>query len=338
MTNIIDIRDECQSQNLRRVLEDSLLSQQPSIPPLLLWDEQGMELFSKMTEKGSTNSYGSSAEMEVLSAHVDDISKICDDGGILIDLGAGSLHKSSFVVKHLAARNGRVQFYALDISPEYLQKSLDSCTPQMQQLGVQSVGLAGTFKDLISWLYSNGHTFTKPVTYLWLGNSMANLSIGEVATTLQQLIIGLPSRIRGSTKFILGLDACNDHKEIIESYTSKPTELWALNALKHANSLIGTQVFRLDEWEYQGEYDDSTRCFTASFVARRDVEMRLRGKMHRFTAGQPLKLAHSYKWNRGDLESLLESTNLEITNCWKHTTPYCEHFPLEYLSPNILPG
>lgn len=89
MINIIDIRDECLNQNLRCVLEESLLSQQPSIPPLLLWDELGMELFAKITENGSINSYGSSAEIEILSSHFADISKVIGDDGILVDLGAG---------------------------------------------------------------------------------------------------------------------------------------------------------------------------------------------------------------------------------------------------------
>lgn len=198
----------------------------------------------------------------------------------------------------------------------------------MQELDIQCLGLVGTYKDFISWLRTNGQTFTKPVTFLWLGNSMANLSFTGAATTLQCLIDELPSRIRGFTKVILGLDACNDGKEINDSYTSKPTEAWALNALNHANSLVDSQIFKLDEWEYQGEYDASSKCFTASVVARRDVELWLSGSMRYFPAGCRLKLAHSYKWNYDDLQSLLAMTSLKITNCWSHRTAYCERFLL----------
>lgn len=161
---------------------------------------------------------------------------------------------------------------------------------------------------------------------------MANLQYADAATTLQTLTEALPTDLQASTNFIIGLDTCSDGKKIQEAYMSPPTEAWAFNALTHANVLMGYDLFILEDWEYRGEYDARTRCFTASFVARHDVDLHLPHTLRRFEAGHRLELAHSYKWNRGDLEHLLSSTMVHISREWSNVgATYCKTNPALFL-------
>lgn len=86
---LIDIRHECLTQNLRKSLAQSLLKKEPTIPSLLLWNERGLNLFNEMTDYGLMNSYGKRTEVDILQTYMHHITSIIGDCGIVIDLGAG---------------------------------------------------------------------------------------------------------------------------------------------------------------------------------------------------------------------------------------------------------
>lgn len=86
---IIDFRDECKDDNLRHAVEYSLLSQKPRIPSLLLWNERGIDLFTKIATDEPANTYHSGTEAQIFGDFSEDIQMCIGNGGILIDLGAG---------------------------------------------------------------------------------------------------------------------------------------------------------------------------------------------------------------------------------------------------------
>lgn len=197
-----------------------------------------------------------------------------------------------------------------------LSQSLSLISELELSLFVHCVGLVGTYNDLALWISSNHHLFATKVTFLWLGNTMANMSNREAVSTMESLAEALPSAIRPLTTFILGLDACNDPKRILHAYMSPKTREWAMNALNHANELMGYSLLSTDDWEVHGDFNEAIKCFEIGFRARSNLTLRFDNSLLHLRAGDFLHLAHSSKWVQADLDRMLQNSKFRAYKSW----------------------
>lgn len=84
---IFDIRAGHDSLDLREEIKNGLGSQPPTLPSLLLWDDQGQKLFDRFSQTSSY--YPFHGEIEVLSQYGSDIGASMPAGGALLELGCG---------------------------------------------------------------------------------------------------------------------------------------------------------------------------------------------------------------------------------------------------------
>jgi len=197
---------------------------------------------------------------------------------------------------------------------------------------IRYTGIAGTYKDLASWIEHHPHLFKTKTAFLWLGNTMANMSPSEATITITMLANALPTCVRHLTTFILGLDACHDQARISQAYTSTKTREWAMNALNHANQLIGYTILSPDDWCLQDEYHKETSCFRLGFRAQRDLELWLDDGKILFKAGDLLPLAQSRKWSSIDLDGILRFSNFKVFERWSDETKFYSKTSVESLS------
>jgi uncharacterized SAM-dependent methyltransferase len=85
--SITEIGSPLRREDLAASIEEGLTSVPKQFPSLLLWDQQGHQLFEAITT--SKDYYGTTADKEIMA---DNLKAICDmvgDNGILIELGSG---------------------------------------------------------------------------------------------------------------------------------------------------------------------------------------------------------------------------------------------------------
>jgi len=90
--NVLDIREDKREKSLGEMLKTDLgggVSGQdaPRFPSLLLWDQQGLQLFEAITY--SSEYYLTEAEIEIFEQHGQEMAKKIAPGTVLIELGSG---------------------------------------------------------------------------------------------------------------------------------------------------------------------------------------------------------------------------------------------------------
>ena len=79
-------------------------------------------------------------------------------------------------------------------------------------------GLLGTYDDCVDWIANNTASLrTRSVTFLWVGNSVANLSKTEASDLMGQsrqacTIAGMHCH------FLVSADACADESKLLKAY------------------------------------------------------------------------------------------------------------------------
>ncbi|KAF6230914.1 hypothetical protein HO173_010822 [Letharia columbiana] len=137
-----------------------------------------------------------------------------------------------------------------------------------------------------------------PKCILWLGSSIGNLERTEAVDFLR----GCSEVLQGQDSMLIGIDACHESDKVYRAYNDKrgTTHEFILNGLKHANKLMGKEVFREDDWKVMGEYDEVARRHQAFYTPVRDVMVE--GTLIR--AEEKIRVEESYKY------SLLQSDEL----------------------------
>lgn len=85
---IYDVRQETsECVDLRREIIKGLKSQHRSLPALLLWDDNGQELFDRFSQ--TPTYYPFHSEIEILDQCASEIAKSVPESSALIELGCG---------------------------------------------------------------------------------------------------------------------------------------------------------------------------------------------------------------------------------------------------------
>lgn len=165
---------------------------------------------------------------------------------------------------------------------------------------VRCHGLFGTYEDGLAWL-KRPQNLEKPKCILWLGSSIGNLSRPEAADFLKDF-----SAILGNhDTMLIGVDACQDKDKVYHAYNDREgkTREFYFNGLKHANRLIGKNVFHREDWTVIGEFDEDAGRHHAFYSPVRDVMV----EGTSIKAGEMIRFEESYKY------SALQSSEL-----WSH--------------------
>lgn len=97
-TRIIDIRSDTAGINLKQEIKAGLNvpdGEDKTLPTLLLYDDEGLKLFEKITYLEQY--YLTEHEIEVLTEHADKIADRIPDGSLMVELGSGSVPRVNSV-------------------------------------------------------------------------------------------------------------------------------------------------------------------------------------------------------------------------------------------------
>ncbi|KAF1990762.1 hypothetical protein K402DRAFT_324449 [Aulographum hederae CBS 113979] len=309
-SNIIDIRSDTNEISIRNEISEGLRAKegtQKTLPTLLLYDEAGLKLFEKITYLDEY--YLTNAEIEVLETYADRMAERIQPNSIVVELGSGNLRKVNILLQALERKKLNVQYYALDLDLVELQRTL-SAVPSYEY--VKCFGLHGTYDDGLEWL-QRADLSSKPKTVLSLGSSIGNFKRPDAG----DFLAAFASILQQGDSVIIGIDSCHDAEKVLHAYNDREnvTHTFILNGLKHANRLLGSEAFVLDDWQVIGEYDVSGGRHHASVAPTKDVV--IDGVV--IKKDEKIHIEESHKYSRRDLTRLWTKAGLVKGATWTNS-------------------
>lgn len=271
-----DIR-RARPSDFKQRIEDGLLSPSKSLPQLLLWDAMGLVLFDKFAARSTY--HPARKEMELVQDHAEDIVRTIPPGSIVIELGSGHYKKTALILTALESHAIPFAYYALDFNRTELQRNLNALSRLLHSPTSIIAGLQGTYDDLGPWLSSAPQPAqleqTTNITFLWLGNSIANSTRAEAAATMAALNASLPHSLPKTVQWIIAADGCVDEAQLIRAYDPRSAALHAFifHALHSANEILGRQAFRAEDWSLDVRFDAKQSVLEVGYRAKRDLEV-----------------------------------------------------------------
>jgi EasF-like predicted methyltransferase len=213
-----------------------------------------------------------------------------------------------------------ISYYALDISPTELVSNIRVLADQFpKSSGIQCIGLLGTYEDGISWFSKVTDLYSKTVHVLWFGNSIANLPLHKASGTLRRFVSSTKAGCPRSINFIVAIDGCRDTARIRRAYDPKNPLLRAfiLNGLQQANRVLENDVFRPEDWDYIGVYDEQQSAHQDYYVASKNLVLDIAGTHIHIRENERVGSLQSAKWAEEDVRLVAHEANLEVAHCWK---------------------
>ncbi|RYP90886.1 hypothetical protein DL770_003024 [Monosporascus sp. CRB-9-2] len=297
--DIIDIRQATVESSLKEDIESLFRPQEGprKLPTLLLYDEKGLQLFEEITYLEEY--YLTNYEIRVLRRSAAAIAKNIPAGSMVIELGSGNLRKVVHILQALEDAGKKVDYYALDLSKQELSRTLAQL-PTFRH--VRCHGLLGTYDDGHEWLKKPSVT-SRPK---W------NFHRHEAADFLR----GFADVLQSSDTLLLGVDSCNNPSKIYYAYNDRKgiTHQFILNGLRHANDVLGEQVFNLDDWKVIGEYiyDEEGGRHQAFYAPKRDIVV----MGEAIKAHERIQIEQSLKYSAEDRENLWNAAGLTEIERW----------------------
>ncbi|KAL7925643.1 histidine-specific methyltransferase [Trichoderma austrokoningii] len=309
------------NSGVQQLISQGLRSSPRTLPSLLLWDSVGLDLYEKITE--SPDYYLTSVEADVIRNNIDAIVQSIGANGVILELGSGSLSKTSIILGEFAKREMPVTYFALDLCASSLAKSLkELCSCLDHSPFVTCHPLCMTYQDGVSWVANRQFLSEKRVTVLWLGSSLANEPVNE----FQDLVNGITAAYTNSSstsniQFLIGVDGNKDISTVSRAYDTSNglSRQFTLNGINNVNRALGADVFDTAKWAFNGTWDPQEEAFHTSIKAVEDQEMMISGQLLKISKGENIRFIISRKLSRSQFETWLTGTALQTMTVWKHS-------------------
>lgn len=307
--DVIDIRKGGLSMNLAESIRTGLQDPQEgcsrSLPSLLLWDEQGLKYFEKVTY--NQQYYLTNAEIDILEAHNRTIADQIEPGTLLLELGSGALRKTEILLRAIETQGKDIDYFALDLDQNELARTLQELSPSGYR-HVRCHGLLGTYDDGQTWL-SEAINAEQPKAIFSLGFTIGGLTRVEATAFLHEWSSTLQGfGKKGKSQVIIGLDGNTEGATVWSAYNdfAGDNRRFVMNALAHANHDLGYEAFHPCKWTVEGVWDATSKCHNQYVVPLKDVVF----EGTRLQKGGRIMVCQSYKWDHFERKRLWKQSNL----------------------------
>ena len=214
-----------------------------------------------------------------------------------------------------------IDYFALDLCLSTLQLNLSTIS-HYGFTHLRCHGLLGTYDDLHTWL-KLPKNIQRPKCLISLGSSIGNFTRPEAAKFLAGFADTLrrqdtwpeDHRIEQESSIIIGLDTCISGDKVRAAYKDplRLNERFILNALEHANFVLGYEAFRIQDWTLQSEWDEPNRCLTQYLVPLINV----RFEDVCLKAGERVHVSDSYKYDDVQKAQLWKKAGVKEVELWR---------------------
>lgn len=303
---------------------DGLARAQKSIASTWLYDLRGSQLFEQITTLEEY--YPARSEHTLLQRALPHIAKACGRGAVVVELGSGSSRKTGPL---LAALDTPAAYVPLDISGEFLARSVQALSTRFPRLPIQPV--VADFTDTASLreaLAGVAALRAGQRLAFFPGSTIGNLLPSDAMALLDQL-----GRATGrGALLVIGADATQDPALLLPAYDDREgvTAAFNKNLLVRINRELDGD-FDLADFEHQARWIASEHRIEMHLVARRALRVRVLGHRFTFEAGESIHTEHCHKHTLLTFRALARHVGWAHRDFWMdHVSCYALHL-LEYV-------
>lgn len=293
-------------RNLRADVRAGLTGSSKTLPPKWFYDQNGSELFERITELPEY--YPTRAEREVLEHHALEIAT-ASPAGTLIELGSGSSRKTPLLLNALIEAGPLRRYVAVDVSDSALLEAgeeLFSAFP-----GVEMQAVAADFEKQLHLLPHQG-----PAMVAFLGGTIGNMEPEARARFLHNIReLLLPA----GGSLLLGTSLITPPEVLIPAYDDAAgvTADFNRNVLRVLNTELGAD-FDVEAFEHVAVWNPEQEWIEMRLRASRAMQVHLPAINLdvRFQAGEELRTEISDKFRTSGITAELEAAQLKTVGQW----------------------
>jgi L-histidine Nalpha-methyltransferase len=277
------------------------------LPCKLFYDERGSALFEEITRLPEY--YLTRTELEILQTSGHEMAEAAGTPLSIIELGAGTATKTATLLRAVARRQIRVQYFPVDISPSALaaaQKQVCDSIP-------------GAWVQPIVTDFAHGFHFLREISgrklVLYLGSSIGNFDWCDAVAMLRSV----REQLAPGDALLLGTDMVKSPRILVPAYDDAQgmTAEFNKNILHRINRELGAN-FEVDSFCHIAEWHPQTsrmEMYLASEHAQ-TVILSLTGKSVHLAAGERIHTENSHKYSLKMVEHLLCPSGFRLEHSW----------------------
>lgn len=277
------------------------------LPSWLIFDDDGSEIFKKITELATY--LPAACEFEIIKNQKDSISNlITDDSFNLIELGSGDGCKTRILIDHLLNKSLDFHYFPIDISNGAVTNLVLSLEKEQKQTPLTVTGLIGDYFDGLKTITQED---SKQNLVLFLGVTLNNMD-REIA---QSFLKQLRSHLNPKDYLMIGFDLMKDPKLLYSAYNDEGGlfEQFNLHLLDRINQVLGAD-FNRNYFVQQGQYNPNTHAVESYLYSTQNqtVHIKTLNKDFHFTAWETMQTEQSFKFTLEEIESLAAENGFEV--------------------------
>jgi dimethylhistidine N-methyltransferase len=299
-------------ERVASAVREGLAAQPKRLPPWLFYDEAGSRLFDEITARPEY--YLTRTERAIFAAHAQKIvaKASCGQRLRITELGAGSADKTRLLLAAVVARQGKVVYEPVDVSPS----ALDTARERIER-EIPGVTVAPRVMD-----YTHGPELKldslgvgERRLVLYIGSSIGNFEPAEAAELLARVRAGL----RPGDGLLLGVDLVKDEATLLAAYDdfAGVTADFNLNMLTRLNRELGAD-FYLESFAHRAVWNRAASRIEMHLESRLAQKVWLDGLNLEldFVEGETIHTESSYKYRPGQAEAMMTAAGFKSVESW----------------------
>lgn len=286
---------------------EGLTTRPKSLPPKLFYDAEGSAMFEEITRLPEY--YLTRTELGIFQTRAGEICDTCGSGVSLVELGAGSGHKTRTIIASLLRRQLKVNYFPVDVSAAALYGAQVALQEEFELVSVRPVVL--DYSESMRFL----RRIPRPRLVLYIGSSIGNLEPQDA----QCLLIQLRAALEPGDCFLLGTDLVKDPSILLPAYNDAQgiTEQFNKNMLARINRELGGH-FDLDLFKHVAEWNPRASRMEIYLESCEDqvVHVDLLNLSVPFDKGERIHTENSYKYRIEGVQQMLAETGFELAHTW----------------------
>jgi dimethylhistidine N-methyltransferase len=286
---------------------EGLSSPNKTLPCKLFYDENGSALFEEITRLPEY--YPTRTELEILRANSREIAVAAGSPISIVELGAGTATKTEMLLRAIARRQIRVNFYPVDISSSALADAKKRLREE----------LPGALVHPVIADFSDGFHFLQQISgrklVLYLGSSIGNFDWNPAIAFLQRV----REQLSAGDALLLGTDMVKSSEILVPAYDDAQgvTAQFNKNILRRINREFGAN-FDLDSFRHVAEWNPAQSRMEISLesVKPQVAKLSVTGTVVRFRKGERIHTENSNKYTLEMVERMLCVSGFKLEKGW----------------------
>ncbi len=277
------------------------------LPSWLIFDDQGSEIFTEITQLPGY--HPARSEYEIFQTHKQSISDLLGENNFrLIELGAGDGGKTQVLLEHFCESHLTFEYVPIDISEGAIKTLVADLESKFSGHSLSVTGLAADYFDGLGAMSKDSHVRN---IVLFLGSTIGNMELPAA----KQFALKVRESLNVGDYIMIGFDLMKSPKTLYAAYNDSTGvfERFNLHLLDVLNHKLGAN-FEKQYFVQQGQYSPRSHAVESYIYSTREqvVEIKALGKEFSFGAWEAMQTEHSYKYTLAEIETLADHARCRV--------------------------